>query len=264
MSIKNIPTKQADGFTLIEVLVISPILILIITGILGLLVNLTSSNLVSNGNIDLAQDNKTALSFIEDDIKLSPQFLTTIDPGLSDPYGSDNNGATWSYNGSSTNVRTLVARTYSTSSSVKSPDRRPVYINTYGCDEAVLPSSPVLTNNKVYFVRGGNLYRRTLTDESQNLCNTQYQRQSCPIDVVSPRNTICKADDTLLMSGVTKFDVQYYANSGDATPLTVYGSTDPGVLDTAKAVVVTLGSSQVVAGETLSYESSLRISRLNL
>lgn len=262
MSTKRTPDTE-NGFTLIEVLLIAPFMIIMISVIVSLLVNLTTNNLLSGSEIELSSDTKTALNFIEDDVRLSPAFITTSESAFDDPYGPDNAGTAWSYKGANANNRALISRTYATSKSIKDPDKTPVYISKYGCDTAVLPSNPVLTTNTIYFVRNSNLYRRILTDTSQALCNTQFQRQSCPTDVAYPRATICRTDDSLLVKGVTKFDVQYYANSGDTTPIDVYASTDPYVLSSAKTIEVTISAAQTVAGEQLSSTSSIRISRLN-
>lgn len=251
-----------SGFTLVELLVISPVLILMVTVMVGLLVNLTSDNLLSNGNIDIAADVNTALGEIEDDVTLSPRYLTTKDTAFSDPYGPDNSGAAWSYKGSSATSRVLITRTYATDTSPKDPSKKPVYISQYGCEDAVLPSNPVLETNVIYFVRNGTLYRRTLTDTSQTLCNPQWQRQTCPPEIASPQ-VICKAHDSILLTGVTDFTVQYYTNSGDTAPIDAYNSTDPAILNSAKTIVISTTSSRIVAGETLSHSSSIRISRLN-
>ncbi len=254
--------QASAGFTLIEVLVISPILIISLSTIVVLLINLSASNLISNAEISLTSDTKTALSVIEDDIALTSLFLTTKDAAYSDPYGPNGAGAAWSYKGVSATSRVLVARTYATSTSVKNPNKTPVYIDLYGCDINSLTLNPALRTNSIYFVKDNNLYRRTLTDESQTLCNAQFQKQSCPADS-GMTNPICKAIDTLLLSYVTNFSISYYTNSTDTTPIDVYPSNSPTILDAAKTIDVNITASRTVAGEIISYTSSIKISKLN-
>lgn len=260
MSIKTY--HKNAGFTLIEVLVISPVLMVTLSVMVVLMINLSAANLISNNEIIMTVDTKTALSVIEDDINLSSAFLTTKDAAFSDPYGPDGSGATWSYKGNSATSRVLIARTYATTTSVKDPNKTPVYIDQYGCGIAVQTSNPTLRTNSVYFVSSGNLYRRTLTDVSETLCSPQFQKQSCPPGIGNP-NIICKANDALLVSNVTNFDIRYYAASSDTTPMDVYSSNDPNVLQPAKTVDVIISVSKTVAGETIGYSSSIKVSKIN-
>ncbi len=71
------------GFTLIEILVISPVLIISLSTIIVLLINLSASNLISNAEISLTSETKTALSVIEDDIALTSLFFNTCTSGIS-------------------------------------------------------------------------------------------------------------------------------------------------------------------------------------
>lgn len=257
----NRHARQA-GFTLIEIAVIAPILILAITGIVALLINLSRDNLAARAEIDTIHNTNAALDTIEDDVRIASRYLTTTDSVFNDPYGPNGSGAAWDYKGSGEGNRTLILRSYATTLPPRHSHKQPVYVNDHGCTQDVILSNPALTTNIIYFLSDGDLYRRVLTRTDLTTCNPQFQRQSCPPDLASP-NAICQANDSLLLSGVDSFDISYFTNAESSNPLSVYTSNDPSALNPAQTIEVDIKIERRLAGRPFNLERTLRVTKLN-
>lgn len=276
MSRNDITQSKSAGFTLIEIGLIVPILIVTVLILFDALFALIRASDVEAGRIDITYDKQIAISNVESDIVLSSQFLPTVDAAITtDPYPPDSNGGTWSYRGESSDTRALIARIYSTTLNPLDTERQPVFIGDPAgavCDATNIYYNSVQQYNVVYFVRDGELLRRRLIDRTTQLCNPgQYQKFSCPSQDyltsqgAGSRDATCQADDEVLATGVTNFEVQYYATKTSTTPLDVYaGAADPTLVTSAVDAEVTLTLSRKVSGKPISSTSTLRMSKLNL
>jgi type II secretory pathway component PulJ len=252
--------SRRAGFTLVEVLIVLPPMLIITTITVSVLMGLLLNNSQSQYQVSSASNVKTALNTIEQDMKTSGAILTTTDSQMTDAYVSDSGGTSWSYKGVSSQSRTLIIRGYATTESPVSDTKSPVYINQFGCDAANLYSNPVLTTNIIYFVKNGSLYRRVLTDATKTTCNTPYQRQSCPADLPS-RDVSCKADDSLILSDMSNFDVQYYTSGTQIS--NPYSSTDPQVLSQATTVEPRIAVTKQIAGDSIAYTDVMKANKNN-
>lgn len=262
MQLMSTNRRAQAGFTLVEIAVVAPIVVIAITGILALLINLTGNNLAARAEIGIIHEANATLATIEDDASISSRFLTTADSSFSDPYGQNGNGASWNYAGGGPGDRALILRTYATDLPPRHSHKQPIYINENGCAPDVLLSNPALTTNVIYFLQDGNLYRRVLTRTDANTCAQQFQRQSCPPDLASP-NAVCQANDSLLISNVADFDVAYYTNAESTTPINAYSSSDPAVLANAQTIEVTLHLERRLVGRPFELTRTLRVTKLN-
>src|SRR5690349_14623961 len=135
------------GFTLVEILILLPPVLLITMVAVSVLFSLVLSNSQSQFEVVAASNVKTALNTIEQDMKTAAALLTTQDSQMTDAYISDSGGASWSFTGTSAQSRVLIIRGYATTDSPSSTIKDPVYINQFGCSAANLYSNPVLTTN---------------------------------------------------------------------------------------------------------------------
>ena len=272
---KTDTTSKSAGFTLIEIGIIVPILIVTVLIIFDALFAMIRASEVESGKIDMTFDKQTAISNVESDIILASLFLPTTDTGLTaDPYKPTTNGNTWSYLGDSSTSRVLIARLYSTTLNPLDPSRQPAFIgNPAGseCNISNIYFNNVQQYNVVYFVKDGGLYRRRITDKTTQLCDPgQYQKFSCPSQDyltakgLGTQSSTCQADDELLLGNVTNFTVQYYGSKTSSTPLDVYAvSADPNLVTTAADAEITITTSKKVSGQTITSTSTLRMSKLN-
>ena len=258
------PTKKRSiGFTLVEVLIISPIIILAIGGFVGLMVKMVGDVLVTRDQSSLSYETQTALDRIEQDAKLSTQFLVTSGTQVT-PQGSDSN-----FTGSAAFTNTSNTLIFSTLATTKNPSdtgRGLVYYanqpNACGSDQRY--NRPMLTKT-IYFIKSGSLWRRTVvpdwntnsaaTADNNTVCNAPWQRNSCsPGYNVSTR---CQTNDEKIVDNVTGLTVKYYASPQDTTDIGASAAL------TASTIDVTLDSSKSTAGNTLTDSGTVRVTKLN-
>lgn len=183
--------KPKAGFTLVEMLVVVPIVLILVSVLVYALIQMTNSATLSNEKTRRLADVNRVLDIIEQDVSVSNQFL--IKPLLRDGAGADRQDFldyTSSFNPQLTqSVRKGIANEYDSadappSSYVKSsrlilnrlatvtnPNKEGAikqlahYKRAYGgggFDDDNCKYNPPVTFNTVYFVSGRNLYRRNI------------------------------------------------------------------------------------------------------
>lgn len=255
------------GFTLIEVGIVVPILLLIVLGLVSSLYFAYTIYVTERVQAQSSYDISEGLSMIEKDVSLSSQFLSTNDATTTDAYLPASNGGTWSYLGESENVRALILRTYTSTTNPESNNRSPVFVNQLGCSADRVYYNDVLDYNTIYFVSQNNLYRRRIVNStSPSLCQTAYQAQSCPsLETLGTptRNAACASDDELIVKDVIDFRVTYYQNSASSTPLDTYTSGGDALLPSSNAIEVSITTGRKSMGSVTPVRSSILIPKLN-
>lgn len=259
-----LPTKQrSSGFTLIEVLIIAPIVILAIGGFVGLMVTMVGEVLVTRDQSALTYESQSALDRIEQDVRLSTQFLVTTGTQTA-PQGSDSNftGTAAFTNG----ANSLLLSALATDKNPTDTSRWLIYLanqpNPCGSEQRY---NRVLLNKVVYFIKSGSLWRRTVlpdwntnsaaTADANTVCSAPWQQNSCSPGYSATR---CKAEDEKIMDNVTSMDVKYYNASGDTTDIGDANATTAGTVD------VTINSQKTVAGgNVITDASNVRVTKLN-
>ncbi len=248
MSIKS---RVAAGFTIVEIMVVLSILGVLIAIVFGTLADFYESNnktivsTVQNG------DAQTALRLIEKDVSTAAGFLTAN--AVADP----TRPAGWSHRGVDTanpNNRILILSSYATTNN---SNTRALLFATGSCSQP-------LTNNLVYFVDAGVLYRRTIKNTATPCGGlTSGQKQSCAATVT---NVSCQAVDAKLMVNVTEFSIDYYVTPTDSTPYSdAYGTNPTSTIEssTTKTVNISITSSQRTGGSPTTATNSFRVTRQN-
>jgi len=247
----------SKGFTAVELIVV-----LLITGILlGILFTPVESLYTSNNkalkSIIQTGNVRSALRDIESEVSLAISFHDTNTSIVNDPSGSNNNVSSptqWTWTGSGASSRVLIASVYATSELPELDDdasRTLVYQ-----DDCQTP----IINALIYFVRDGNLYRRTLANTDMPRCSDDdiiAQKTSCANGVTSGPCANAPRDAKLL-ENVTDFRVDYYQTpSSSNTIADQYVNTSaPG---NSQTIVITLTAGTGSEKET----GSIRITRLN-
>lgn len=219
----------AKGFTVVEVIVVITISGILMGLLFGPLDDLYKSNNDSLKTTIADADGHKALQSIRQIAMAGRNFRASNDT-VSDP-----SGTTWT---GGSNV--LISTNYATWTS---GGQRKLFGAGPACEPAV--------NQYVFFVRGGTLYRRTLTSKGLlTACDsaTWDQKQTCASSATFSR---CEATDAKLLTGVTSFKVDYYAStSNNATS----------VPNMARAVLVTIVQGN---GELTPTTTKMRISQVN-
>jgi Tfp pilus assembly protein PilV len=254
-------TRAISGFTLVEMLVIAPIVILAIGGFIALMVTMVGSVLTTRDQNAMIYQSQDSLSRIEDDIRLAARFLTTTST-LTSPQGSNNN-----FTGTSafTNAsNTLILSTLATTKNPADATRELVYYKNQpnACD-AQKVFNQVYFNTIIYFIKDGSLWRRTVmpnyntssTVDAETVCTAPWQQNSCSPGYTSTR---CQTNDIELMKNVSSLAVEYYSSASSNTNL---GSGNAGA---ATSIKVTVNGSKNTAGRTVATSQSTRATRLNI
>lgn len=237
--------RRAKGFTLVELLVISPIIMVVVLGIVTFLFNQYGNLVQQNGQLNLQVSVQNILFILQDDIWYANSFTSDINDNLSDSHAPSGG---WKYN---TTPQTLIISTPALTKNHRDPARAPVYLNESTCtppDGNGVNSA--LYDSVIYFVNGTNLYKRILTaPASLPICATPFNKQTCPL---SDATSDCPADK-LLSDQLSTFTVTYYdtGNSVVTTP------------DTAESVKVDITLADKAYAQNISATSSLRLRKIN-
>ncbi|MDB5162919.1 MAG: hypothetical protein JWN28_526 [Candidatus Saccharibacteria bacterium] len=244
--------RKQRGLTIVELLIVLVLMGILLPILFTFLVNTYKDVFYLDYKVQSTSQTKLALSFVEDNVRISSGFLSSVPSPYTDAYGPHDTGSSggqaWSYKGDSATSRVLISESYATNSTAFNSARRPIYVNTaeFNCTTQMY-YQPQLSYISIYYLKNSTLYRRVLTDTTTALCagNTQQQKQSCPPYITSGRDASCQANDEVLMSNVTEFTVEYFEVTIDGTSTQIdasYTSSDPTVLDAADYANVTITS----------------------
>lgn len=276
LHLKNFKSKSR-GFTVIEVMIMAPILMLVIGVFVGLIVELAGQSVVSRAQSQAVYDVQDALSRVEQDVKTSIGFLATNSFTPTSPQGSSNDttsfiniNSTTTASGtcvSSSQTCVLILNMPATTLNPNDPSTKPVYgVNApSSCASLDVVSNSVLKYNIVYFVSNGSLWRRTMMPSGYNnltnWCNTPYQQPSCAVGLG------CATEDVEVLPYTSSLSLTYYSDGGSTTANSVVNNTTPttnsnATRDTAflslSTVKVDLTSSRTIAGKTVTKTGSGR------
>jgi competence protein ComGC len=190
------------GFTLVEVLVLSPIIMITIVITMTFLFNQYGQLTQQGAQLNLNVEAQNIAFSMQDDVFFASSFDQNKNDELVDAFQPSGG---WRYN---SNPATLIISTPALTANHRSPNRQPVYVDTEGCDASVIANNAPLFNNVIYFVSGTRLYKRILTAPTGlATCGASYLKQSCPSASVT---ATCPADrlltDKLQTASFTYYD----------------------------------------------------------
>lgn len=266
------------GFTIVELLVIAPIVLLTIGAFITAIVNMTGDVLASRTSNVLTYDIQDTLNRIDDDVKLSSSFLAQSNTTLTAPQGY-NNDTTQFKNSSVTNGDMLILNTLATTDNPISTSAGMIYLNGLpnDCASAQVNQNRPMTLNIIYFVKNQTLWRRTAVppDYTTAGCAIPWQQPSCNPDYMTTNPSLsvfCKTRDIKLIDGVNigDFVVNYYTNAGDTIVNTV--ASDPNATDnnrgtalaSSTTVSVGINITKTAAGRTVSGNGTIRSTKLDI
>lgn len=246
--------RNQRGFTLIEMLVIAPIVVLMIGALILVIVTLTGDALRGRELNSMTYNVQDTLNRIESDIYTTAGFKTSTGT-LNSPQGSNNSTtaftATTGYitNNTPSNASPLILNTYATTQNPTSANRSIIYYNSpRSCSDSAVSLNDFYPVTIVYFLRDGSLWRRTIMGPTNNgTCDTAWQRASCAPGYTN--TTICKTNDEKLLDNVASIRSRYYASITDTTP--------NDVIPTASVVSITIRTVKQVAGQSVEYTSNI-------
>lgn len=265
-------SKRA-GFTLVEMLVIAPIVILLIGTIIYAIVQLTGEALAERSSAQLMGNVQSALNRIEEDTKISGAYLATNNVPLTSPQGYDN--GTQNFASVSGNGNMLILNTFATTANPNNPSRSLVYLANMpnACGSTNLPQNQVMTVNTVYFTKlntttnSTELWRRTLAIDGyltkDCITPAPWQRPSCAPGMTG---TMCVTQDEKLLSGISEFTIEYFNVASDTSPSSgaqnANATTRQSALDLASTIQVTIKATINGAGRDIEQQGTVRATRV--
>jgi type II secretory pathway pseudopilin PulG len=265
-----------NGFSLVEMLVVAPIVILMIGIFITTIISMTGdalSNRASNVAVYEIQD---ALSKIDQDIKISGGVLATNNIVLSSPQGYDDKIQNFD-NASTANGSMLVLNMYATTNNPYNSDRNIMYLSNRpnACNSANLNQNQAMTYNVVYFTKDESLWRRTLMPmgyDSMGCANgsvsSPWQQPSCKPTITGG---LCATQDEKLINNIkaSDFVVNYYPSIESTTDNIVASDPSASDIDRQNALKIngTVGinvtTSGTVAGRDIGQSGSIRSTSTN-
>ncbi len=264
--------KLIRGFTLVEMLVVAPIVLLVIGVFIATIVNMTGDVLSTRNANDLAYNIQDALNRIEQDVKLSGGFLSTNNIILTSPQGY-NDDATNFHNINATTGTMLILNSYTTTDNPASTTPNILYASGQPnpCDSTLVNKNQPFMMNVVYFVKNNTLWRRTLAQSNYETigCSKPWQQPSCALNVV---NVFCKTTDIKLVEGVdasTGFTISYYPDATSTTANAIAGDSNQtdiarqAALKLTNTATINITATATIAGRPVSQSGSIRVTSPN-
>lgn len=271
--------QTSKGFTLIEVLIIAPIVILAISAFIAIIVSIAGEVLVTRNVTSQTYSVNDALNLIEQDVRLTTEFPVTTG-ALPSPQGRNNNFTGTSAYTSSDND-TLILTTAATDNNPGTSSRNLLYYAnqpnpcnvTPATGQTYAEANPTIIYNRLfvvtnmYFVKDNALWKRTYVPTYNTTTGSPDQNTLCTSSTRAPwqRNTCspgysssqCQTQDTKLVENVTDVSVKYFA-TGDSTV-----DVGPGSAQTASTIEISLVTQSSATGEATSTTMTRRMSKLN-
>lgn len=242
--------SNKSGFTLVEIAVVAPIVILVIGTFIFAVITMTGDVMATRAADILANDIQDSLNKIDYDMKVGGVYLNESILPIS-PQGSSNDSTKFSTTGTVTNNLPLIINTYATTDNPLATTKNLVYKNPSSCANAITP----IMFNTVYFVDSNILWRRTIAPaDYSNGCDantkaliTPWQLPSC---APSKTDAICKTQDTKLVSGIEDGGFMIYYDK-------------IGTVDKPGAITVKITSTSKVAGRDIVQSGTVSTFSLN-
>lgn len=269
----SIPHQTSRGFTLIEVLIIAPIVILAISAFIGIIASVVGEVIVTRNATSQTYDVTSALDSIEQDVRLSTEFPVTTST-LPSPQGKNNN-FTGTSAFTSADSNTLILTTAAIDRNPSFGSARLLYYanqpnpctSTNYDDNPNIVYNRIFTVTNIYFVKSNALWKRTyvptyntnISSPDQNtLCTESYYtpwaRNTCSPGFTATR---CQTQDTKLVDNVTSMSTAFFA-TGDSTTNVGAGNSS-----TASTLEVTINTQTSPTGENVATSMTRRMSKLN-
>lgn len=255
--------QQTRGFTLVEMLIVAPIVILMIGGFISAIISMTGDVLRERAGNNLSYSIQDALNTIDQDVRLGGGFLAKNNITPTSPQGYDNATSNFQNVGSADGAM-LILDSYATTASPVSSAWSRVYKKTpNACGSPSTSLNGSMGLNIIYFIKDDTLWRRVLapSDYDTSGCSIPWQKPTCALAFIGG---FCAAEDMKLVEGVNSFSIEYYTklNTVDKISNAVNGSLADAerqtALDTANSIKVSINATQTVAGKGVSQSGTIR------
>lgn len=263
MFLRRLQRKLRDkqpGFTLVEMLVVAPLVLIVIAGLVSAMVAMIGDSLIANSRVNTAFGLQDTLNQIEQDTRVTTNFMGVFSY-LNSPQGRNGLAGAFNYDSN----EDLILTQQATTTSPYNTTRDLVYYadQPAACGSGDMSGNRSLADRVIYFLSSGTLWRRTIvnpwnlnsTHDGNTVCGTPWQRDSCPqgSTISNTPSSNCQSVDQKMLDNVTDFTPTFYDSSNNVV-------TDP---TQAVNVKVSITVQQGVSGSTLTQTSVMRATRRN-
>ncbi len=280
---QSMSTSRARGFTLVEIMIIAPVVILVIGGFIGLIIVMTGDVLRMSENNRTVYNAQTALDIIEQDVKLTTEFRATSYTPIV-PYGRNETTATYDVVANlSPNLTddfpSFILRTSATDKSPLDTTRQILHRanSPYACANSLVNQNDPYLVDVVYYVTydllpatlppngSMTLWRRVLTDSSgsNTYCGATapWQQPTCSVASIG---AVCKIEDTMLLKDITTFTRLFLAAPSSGSGINADADNPNSSTGTnARTLRLGIDITKTVAGRQATTHVDLNASRLN-
>ncbi len=243
---------RQSGFTLLEVVIIIPIMILTVAVLVAFLITVYGNLLSKNVSLQLAAEAQSALFSMRDDMYYAVRFASTNQVDTTDPnapsggWNAANQNALIVYEAAYTAPREIAARQLVYKKDMPNP-----------CNGTEIGQNQYSTNTLIYFVSGSTLYKRVLVPDQTKNCLSTYRLQSCPV-----AGGGCP-QDVAVASDVKQFSQRFYSGWSSNTEITTAQlQTDPKQYIQVSRVDITLTLEKKVNAEPVTATASISIKKI--
>jgi hypothetical protein len=241
-------------------MIIAPVVILVVSGFVALMISMVGDSLVTREQNNMTYETQDALDRIEQDTRLTTQFLTTSSAQTA-PQGSDGN---FTGTAAFSSSNSLILGNLTTDKNPTDVSRQLVFYANQPNDCGTQQSyNRPFQAKTIYFVKNGSLWRRSIlpdynlsaTVNDSTTCAAPWQRNSC-----SPgygASTRCQTNDTELMKNISTFNVKYLSTPDSTTDL---GSAQA---LSANAIEVAITGGKTSKGRSITSTGTMRATKLN-
>jgi hypothetical protein len=256
----SLTSKRQKGFTLVEILIIAPVVIIVISGFVALMITIIGDVLTNRDTANMSYEIQDGLDRIEQDTRLTTQFLVTTGTQVA-PQGSDSN---FTGTAAFTSTNALIMGGLATDKNPADNTRKLIFYakQPNDCNGQEIYNR-VFQSKIIYFIKNGSLWRRTVlpdyntnvTVNDSTVCVTPWQQNSC-----SPGYSLatrCQTNDIEVTKNVKTFTVKYLSAAGSTVDLGTAQALN------ANAIEVTVEGEKTTAGRTVNTSGSIRGTKLN-
>jgi prepilin-type N-terminal cleavage/methylation domain-containing protein len=239
-------SKSQKGFTIIEILIVLPLVAILSLVISSTVFDQYGQLLQGSARARLRVEGETTLLSLEDELLFTTNFASVKSNDLTDA-----NAPVGGWTSNTTPTDTLIIYETALDSDRRDPDREFIYKKSGACSS----SYNIALNNLVYFTTQNTadqyrtLYRRTIVP-SYETCGVNFKNQTCPASsVTSP----CQGADALLSTKVVDFQLEYF----DENNIAVTNPFD------AELIKLRLTLGEKIYGKNIQVTSTISMKKIN-
>lgn len=268
-------TNREYGFTLVEMMVIAPLVILLIGLFIVYIVTATGESSRQTEKNAMSYEIQEALNIIEEDANKAVGYLSSVSSTNTDFPIASKQGSNENTAGYSANSNHLLLMMPATTASTYADSRTLVYLDNPDstCDPSTIATNDPLYYLAIYYVRDSSLWKRIIMGSlgGHSLCPgySPWQQASCsPTTMASSPPSHCVATDAELVKNVSSFTTNYYISTTATTPMSSPYSWQyegGGATDVSpQAIEPSITVSKSIGGSTISDTATLRVSSINI